>query len=143
REGDKRFWNRGNDLAGAIAILLDSVAETEIGKVDEGQRASAGERGGNLIPLLVGKVSASRVVAAAVQQHDIAGAQLVQRGKHLIELHATGRDIEIGVSRGLETRLDGDRVVVGPGRIGHVDRRTGAGTVDQLHQDPERTGAAG
>ena len=47
------FGHRGDDLAGAIGVFLEAIAEAEIGEVDEREGAGAREARGHLVPLRV------------------------------------------------------------------------------------------
>src|SRR5690606_24973333 len=61
READHRLRHGGDDLADAIGVLLEAVAEAEIGEVDEGESAGALKAGGNRVPLFARQARTGRV----------------------------------------------------------------------------------
>ena len=104
-----------------LGIFLYTTGKTLIGEVKQRQPAGGGALFGQGAPLISCGVNAGRVVAAAVQQHQIAGLRFAERGLHGGKVETLGRRIVVlvpldGEAGGLE-HAD----VVGPGGIGDPD----------------------
>ncbi len=98
----QHLGNRVGDEAQAGRIFLEAVAEALIGHVDERRQAALGEHRRYRAPLVERQVGAGRVVAAAVQQHHVAGRNALQRLDHRVEGDSGSFLVEIRIDRGLE-----------------------------------------
>jgi hypothetical protein len=93
-------------------------------------------------PLLVRQIGAARVVAAAVDQHELAGLRLVELAHHRVEIHAMARVVVVRVRVELEARHLQQRDVVRPRRIADVDARVRLAAREQMPGDAQPPAAA-
>ena len=128
--------------AQTFGILFDTTGKALIGKVKQRQPAGGSTLLGQGAPLIASGVDTGRVVAAAVQQHQIAGLNFSQRGLHGGKIEPLGGGVVVlvpldGQASGLEYAD-----VVGPGGIGDPD---GLGQTVAHHEfggDTQSTGTA-
>jgi hypothetical protein len=92
----------------------------------------------DLAPLLVVEVGAGRIVAAAVQQRDVAGRRAAQRIHHRVEATCCLPAVVIGIFDDLEPDAADDRRVVGPGRRADQHPRLRVGGV-AISSKPSRS----
>ena len=79
RAADDQLRARPGERLQADGVLVDAVGKALVGEVQQRQDAARVDRVGQLLPLLGRRVDAGRVVAAAVQQDDVAGRNLLDR----------------------------------------------------------------
>ena len=84
---DQRLLGRLDDQPRAGGIGLEAVAEALIGEVDERDEAALGDEVGDRAPLVQVEIGAGRIVAAAVQQDEVAGARR-RRSASIIRVEA-------------------------------------------------------
>ena len=98
---------------------------------------------GDFAPLVFAQVGAGRVVAAAVEQGDVAAPRRAQRLDHLVEADRRLAALVIGIIDLFEPDRTDDRRMVGPGRRADQHPRVAVGGGDQLEAQPKRAAAAG
>jgi hypothetical protein len=113
--------------------LLDEVTQSEgirvgvaageslVGHVEEGVVVAGLDGLADLLPLLLGRVDAGRVVGAGVQQDDALLRHGLDVGHHALDVEADGLGVIVAVLLGLEAGVREDGDVVGPGRSRDVD----------------------
>lgn len=113
--------------------LLDKVTDSKgilvgvttgkalVGHVEEGKVALLLHNVGDLLPLLGGRVDASRVVGAGMEEEDAALRSGLDVGNHALEVEANGVLVVVAVLLDLETGVGEDGLVVGPRGGGDVD----------------------
>ena len=139
---DQHFVARRKDPAQTRRILIESAAQTLIGDVDERQQPALDNGPVDVGPLPGIEIGAGRIVAAAVEQDDIARAATLDRGHHRVEADAAAGAIVIGIFDRFELDAVNDRLVVGPGRCAENDPRLRVGRGDQLEAEPQRAASA-
>jgi hypothetical protein len=82
-------------------------------------------------------------VAADVQQDNIAGGHLLQRGAHGLRIHSLRGGVIIRIVPGRQAGRAEHTFVIAPGRIRHPNRSAGAEILEQLGADAQGSGAAG
>lgn len=95
--------------------------EALVRAVEEGEVVALAHGGGDLLPLVLGRVYAGGVVGTGVQQHDGAARGGADGGEHAIDVEALGVLGEVWVVCGLEADVGEDLLVVGPGWAGDVN----------------------
>ena len=107
--------------AQAVGVFFQTIAEALVGKVKQWQPAFFGRKFCQSFPLFVRRVDAGRVVAAAVQQDDIAFLRLAQVFNHTVPIQTVFGGIIVAIRFVLDTDRFGDGIVVWPSRIGNPD----------------------
>ena len=124
-------------------VLVEAAAEALVSDVDQRDQPALGHDPRHLGPLLGIEVRAGRVVAAAVEQNDIAGSRAAKRVSHRIEADDGLAALVIRVFDDFEANLSNDRRVVRPRRRSYEHPRVGIGHRDQLEPQPQRAAAPG
>ena len=88
---DDRLLGRLDDQPRARGVGLEPVAEALIGEVDERDQAALGDDVGDRAPLVHVEIGAGRIVAAAVQQDEVAAPRAspsasIIRSKQIVRL---------------------------------------------------------
>ena len=78
----------GGENTQALRILFQSIGEALISEVEQRQPAVGDGKFGQLRPLLRRWIDTGRVMAAAVEQHHIAGLRLFQAVQQAVEINA-------------------------------------------------------
>ncbi len=143
RHTDDGLRHAVDQAAQAGGVFVEAVAQALVGDVDQGQQAFAGDQRGDVTPLVRRHLGAGRVVAAAVQQDDVAGDCAFQRAHHVVEHQGLGGAVEEGVVDGLKARGLHQPGMGRPGRLAQPDARPGVGAGDQRRRQAQRAGAAG
>ena len=73
-----------NEGAQAVCVFFEAVAEALVGEVKQGQPAFFGRKFGEGFPLFGRGVDAGGVVAAAVQEDDVAFLRLAEVFNHAV-----------------------------------------------------------
>ena len=94
-------------------------------------------------PLLLREVRAARVVATAVNQHELAGARLLEPRQHRLEIDAMLRVVVIRIGVELQARDLQQRLMVRPRRVADVDARARLRARDEMAGDAQAAAAAG
>ena len=146
REGiaDDHFAACGQDLPKSRGVLGQSPPKTLIGEIDDGQQSMLGQRAGDLPPLLGIRIDASGVVATSMQQDRVPwfgfGLQVFQHARR-IESPFVISQVAIRFRR--DPRGGKDRLVVGPGGVGHPDPQQPELIVQEVSGDAERPRPSG
>ena len=123
-------------------------SETLVGRVKEGEVVLLADDLGELLPLVQGRVDASRVMGARVQQDDGALGRSLDGRLHAFKVEPLGLLIEVRVLLGGDTYIAENLVMIRPGRVGDVDgavaleesseeegaEMNGTGSGDRLHR---------
>ena len=134
---DDHFVARPENAAQPVSILVQPAPEALVGDVDERDQPACRDQRGHLVPLLVVQVGAGRIVAAAMEQHDVAGLGLGQCGAHRVEPHRAAGAIVIGIFDQIEPDRVDDRRMVGPGR--RSDQHPRIGIERAISSNPSRS----
>ena len=102
----------------AGAVLLDARTESLISKVEERQPARLGGHIRDPCPTRGIQIGAGRIMAADVQQDDIASGNFFQRRTHRVDVHPLQGGIIVGIGFRRKTRRGKNTMVVAPGRVG-------------------------
>ena len=142
RAGHQQFFIQLGKSAQAVSILFQTVRKALIGKVEQRQPAFFRRHFRQCFPLFGSRVDAGRIVAAAVQQHHVAGFGLGQIGNQAVPIQAVRCFVVITVIADIDADGFENGIVVRPGRSGnpHVFR-TGL-TFDKLGGDAQRARTA-
>ena len=130
------------DHTGDLGVCVQPVAKALVGDIDKGNGTAGvhqGDDGGHLVGRQVG---ACRVVAAAVQQHDVACGDVIEVGHQPREIDTACFAVKVAVFGGFHAQVAQDRRVDWPCRVGEPDRGLGGGHFDQLEALANGTGAA-
>ena len=128
--------------AQTFGILFDTAGKALIGEVKQRQPAGSSTLLGQCAPLISGRVDTGRVVAAAVQQHQIACLHFSQRGLHGGKVETlAGRIVVLVPLDGKASSLE-HADVVGPGGIGDPDSLGQTVAHHELGGDAQGTGTA-
>ena len=122
-------------------VGLEAVAEALIGKIDERDQAALDDEARQFVPLVEAEVGSGRIVAAAVEQHQVARARVLERGHHPVEVRACGcscRNNGSRPSRG-QLRRAGDR---GSARWAGRRRCGVPGMLHQVRAEPQCAASA-
>ena len=111
------------NFAGEARITFEAIAKALIGDVNEWNCAIGREGRDDLIFLLFAEVRSGWVMAAPVQQNDIAGGNGFDIRQHGVKIHITRLSIKIAIFGQGHAKIFDDRRMVGPSRIGQPDRR--------------------
>ncbi len=139
---DQHFRQLRGEQARAEGVFRETLPEALVRHVDVGNEAVLLHELQNVAPLLLRQIGTRRVVAGAVQQHDVPLRQLFQRVHHRAEVHAARGIVVIRIALELDARAGEQRNVVRPRRRADVNRRIGIGVVNQLGADAQRAAAA-
>lgn len=106
--------------------VADKVAgcETLVSAVEEGEVVAFTHDNSDLLPLFLCRVDTSGVVGTRMQKDDGTGRCSAQSSNHAIKIETLGFGREIRVLSKGKADIGEDLVVVGPGWVGQVDRRT-------------------
>lgn len=138
-----------------LKALIDKVAdgpdvardvarrEPLIRRVEEGEMCAVAHHGGDLHPLVPGRVDAGRVVGAGVQDDDGAAGDVAQTVEHAIDVEAAGGRVVVGVFGDGEVDVCEDLLVVGPCWVGEVDGGFGVGGVEAREEEAAEVQGAG
>ena len=137
RAGNQQFFIVFQEYAQAVGIFFQAVAEALVGKVKQWQPAFFGRKFSQSFPLFGRRVDAGRVVAAAVQQDDVALLRLAQVFNHAVPIQTVFGGIVITIWFVLDTDCFGDGVVVWPSRIGNPDGLRVQLTFDKLGRNTQ------
>ncbi len=80
-----------------LRVLFQSLSKALIGEVEQRQPTVSHREFGQLLPLLNGRINPCRVMAAAVEQHNIARLGIAQAVKHAVEVQRVFAGIVIVV----------------------------------------------
>ena len=83
---DERLVHRIENETHRRRVLVEAVAQALVGEIDEGDQFARGENLGDFLPLIRREAHAGRIVAAAVQQHDVARLRGAERVAHAVEI---------------------------------------------------------
>jgi len=124
------------------SVDFHSVAKPLVREVEEGEPAALAGEAGHFLPLLGRQVGPGGVVAAGVQDDDIAGGNALERFEQGVRAQLHGAGVEVGV--GLDGEAGGleDALVVGPGRVAEPDGRLGEVAGGEVGGQAEGGGAA-
>jgi hypothetical protein len=139
---DQRLLGRLDDHPRARGIGLQPVAEALIGKVDEGDQPALRDEVGDGAPLVEIEIGAGRIVAAAVQQDEIARLGPPERVHHPVEAQSAALAGIIRISDQLDAGGAEQRRMIGPGRLADEDACLGVRPRDQVGAEPQRAAAA-
>ena len=142
RGRDEQLDARPDELQQPGRVLAQAVAEPLVGEVDQRQHAPLLDEVADPPPQVGRRVHAGRVVARAVEQHDIAGRGAPQRGEHRRLVDPAPGRVGVRVGPDAEPRRLEHRGVVGPGRLAEPDRLAAAGGPDEVGRDAQPAGAA-
>ena len=141
--GDRHLRQLGAEQPDAVSILGDTAPEPLVGDINERRQRAALEHIQQLTPLGLAEISTRRVVTGSVQQDDGARRQAVQRPQHLVELHASGRGIEVGIPLQLQPTSRQQRNVVRPRRRADVNNCVRLCRAEELGPQSQRAASAG
>jgi hypothetical protein len=111
-----------DEVADSEGILVDVTAgEALVGHVEEGEVVLLLHNLGDLLPLLLGRVNASGVVSAGVEEEDTAERSGKEVSLETLEVEADGLLVVVAVLLNLEAGIGEDSLVVGPRRGGNED----------------------
>ena len=128
--------------AKAGRILVQAAPEALVGDVDERDQPALAAHVGDLRPLDRVEIGAGRIVAAAVEQRDVAGAALADLGQHVLEADRALSALVIRIFHDLQADGADDRRVIGPARRPQQHSGATVGGRDQLEPQPQRAAAA-
>ena len=139
---DQAFTDRTRDQTGCCGVCVQTVTETLVGDVDQWDRAFFVDQGNDLFPLVQCQVCACWVVAAAVQQNNVASCNVCQISHHASEINVAGCGVEIAVRFVGHAQIVQDRHVVWPRWVRYPNGCVRRGFVDQFHRLTDRACAA-
>ena len=139
---DDRLLGRLDDQPGPRRIGFEAVAEALISEVDERDQAALGDQAGDDAPLVHVEIGAGGIVAAAVEQDEVARLGLAERRHHPIEADLAAVAGVIGIADHLDSGRGDQGRVIGPGRLAGEDPGERVGPGDQLGAEPKRAAAA-
>jgi len=140
-QGHKRGLADVQQGAHTRHIRLDPIAQARIGQVDQRRQAPARRDRSDFPPSLQRQVSPRRIVAAAVQEDDIARPRL---GQGHVQRFDVRMSVVVQVREGLRLQAHGldQRQVRRPGRDADPDARLRIGQSDYLQRQPQGAGTA-
>ena len=94
--------------------------EALVGAVEEGEMLALADHLGNLLPLVLGWVDASRIMGAGMQENDGPGQCRTQGCDHAVKVEALGLGGEVWVLDDVQADIGKDLVMVGPRGVGKV-----------------------
>ena len=130
-------------MAHASGIFVQPVAKALIGDVDHRGCTGGEDQFGDLFPLRQRQIGPGRVVATAVQQHDVIRPDPGEISFHAVEIDPACGIVEIAVRFGRDIEIFQDRRMVRPGRIADPDRGIRVGHLHKLEKLPDSAGTAG
>ncbi len=130
------------DEPDAIGILLEPLAQTLIGQINERHHLFAQTQLRNHMPLLARQIRAAWVVAATVQKQDIALPHSLDRRDHRLEVDSMRIEVVVGVLREVQTGELEQREMVGPRRITEINLSVGPRAMQQVTGNAERPATA-
>ena len=96
---DDHLGKARGDHSGGRCIGVEAIAKALIGKVNKRDSLTRDQQISHRQPLRARQVCPRGIVAAAMQQHDIARLNPAQIGQHTGKINLTRRGIEIAVFR--------------------------------------------
>jgi hypothetical protein len=121
--GNAEFKPFGDEVTEGPGIVGEVAAcEALISAVEEWEVAFGSYNGGNFLPLLLCGVYSCGVVGTGVEKYDASFRGSTKSRDHAIEVKALGRGVEVRVGLDREVYIAENLVVIGPGRVGEVNR---------------------
>lgn len=133
--------------------LVDEMADSEgirvsvsagkalVGHVEEGKVTLLLHDGGNLLPLLSGRIDAGGVVSTSVQEEDASLGGGLDVSNHALKVEADSIFVVVAVLLNLEARVTENGLVVGPRRSRDVDLLvSGEKSLDERGANAESSG---
>ncbi len=142
RGRDQQLDARPRDLQQPRGVLAQPVAEALVGEVDQRQDPPLLDQVADPAPQRRRRVHPGRVVARAVEQHDVARRGGPERGEHRVLVDPPAGRVGVGVRADPEPRGVEQLRVVGPGRLAHPQRLRGAGLAQEIRRHAQPAGAA-
>src|SRR3990167_2196482 len=139
--GDQQLGQLGGKQAHGKGVLLQAIAKTLVGEVDQRQQLAGFYHLQHALPVTRGEVEAGGVVAAGVQQHHIAFGHVGEGGDHRLDIQLVVR-ADIGVMADAQAGGSKDALVDRPGRIAQPDATARQAVGDKVRTQAQRTGAA-
>ena len=141
--GDDHLRQAGHQQAQAGGVLLQAISQALVGDIDKRGKALALGHIGYNPPLLQGQIRPAGVVAAAVQQHHVAGHRALQVRHHALEIHPVAGGIVVAIGLEAQAHTAQQRKVHRPGGVAYPDPGGGRGAIDHLRADAQGAAAAG
>ena len=142
RSGDQELLAVVGDDSYAGRVLFEAVPEALVGEIEEREDAAPGACGGDRLPLLRREIGAGGVVAAAVEQEDIPGGNVLERGNHGVEGDAVAGRLKVRIGLYLQGSGAEDIGMIRPGRVTQPDGGLGGDTTHKVGGDAQRAGPA-
>ena len=124
-------------------VLAQPVAEPLVGEVDQRQQPSRLHDIPDLPPQVRRRIHARRVVARAVEEHDVAGRGALERGQQRRSVDGPPGSIRVRVRPDAEAGGVEQLRVVRPRRLAHPQRPAGPRLLQEVRGHPQAAGPAG
>ena len=95
--GNQQLFMQRSESAQAFRVFFQTAGKALIGEVKQRQPAFLYRQLRQLLPLLKRRIDTGRVVAAAVEQHHVAGLGFVQAGQQTVEVEFVVSGVVIGI----------------------------------------------
>lgn len=140
--GDEGLGDVAEDGEHALAVGFDAVAEALVGEVEEREPSGVDGGIGDEAPAVGIEIGAGRVMAAGMEQDDVAGGDAGEGGGHGGGIDAAEGGGVVGIL--LHGEADGgeDGAVVAPRRGGDPERGLRAEAAQELRREAQRARAA-
>lgn len=131
-----------HELAEAVGVVRHVArAVAQIGRVEQHHVVLLLAQRAQLVPLLVRRVHAGRVVRAGVEHEAGVVRSLVHVVQHALEVQGGRLAVQVGVVTGGQSSVAENGVLVGPGRVGEQNVARNIAVLQELREKTKRARA--